>query len=70
LHCNFRNIVDASALRDIKEASVYDNYVLPKLYVKQYYCIEAAVHQRIVRVRSVIDRRNRAPPVRGKPQQK
>jgi len=66
----YRNIVDASALRDIKEASVYDNYVLPKLYVKQYYCIEAAVHQRIVRVRSVTDRRNRAPPVRGKPQQK
>ena len=63
-------MVDASALRDLREASCYDNYVLPKLYVKQYYCIEAAVHQRIVRVRSVKDRKNRAPPVRHRPAQK
>lgn len=63
-------MVDASALRDLREASVYDNYALPKLYVKQYYCIEAAVHQRIVRVRSVVDRKNRAPPPRFKPQNK
>lgn len=60
-------MVDASALRDIKDASAYDNYNLPKLYIKQYYCIEAAVHQRIVRVRSVVDRRKRDPPVRVKP---
>ena len=62
-----RNMVDASALRDIKDASAYDNYSLPKLYIKQYYCIEAAVHQRVVRFRSVADRRNREPPVRVKP---
>lgn len=65
-----RNIVDSSALRDIKEMSAYENYQLPKLYIKQYYCIEAAVHQRIVRVRSSTDRKNRAPPVRVKPTQK
>lgn len=59
-----RNIVDASALRDIKDASAYESYNLPKLYVKQYYCIEAAVHQRIVRVRSREERKNRAPPQR------
>ena len=41
--------MDASSLRDIREASVYENYALPKLYIKQYYCVEAAVHQRIVR---------------------
>jgi small subunit ribosomal protein S26e len=29
-----------------------------------YYCVEAAVHQRIVRVRSVEERRNRKPPER------
>ena len=58
----FRNIVDASALRDIKDASAYDNYALPKLYIKQYYCVEAAVHQRIVRVRSVENRRIRENP--------
>ena len=63
----FRNIVDSSALRDIKESSAYENYQLPKLYIKQYYCIEAAVHQRIVRVRSALDRKNRLPPVRVRP---
>mmetsp|Transcript_30597 Transcript_30597/g.33426 ORF Transcript_30597/g.33426 Transcript_30597/m.33426 type:complete len:107 (+) Transcript_30597:79-399(+) len=59
-----RNIVDTSALRDIKDASAFEGYQLPKLYIKQYYCVEAAVHQRIVRVRSTIDRKNRAPPAR------
>ena len=62
--------MDSSALRDIKESFAYENYQLPKLYIKQYYCIEAAVHQRIVRVRSALDRKNRAPPVRVRPGQK
>eukprot|EP00526_Cylindrotheca_closterium_P022144 CAMPEP_0113637856 /NCGR_PEP_ID=MMETSP0017_2-20120614/19825_1 /TAXON_ID=2856 /ORGANISM="Cylindrotheca closterium" /LENGTH=119 /DNA_ID=CAMNT_0000548923 /DNA_START=209 /DNA_END=569 /DNA_ORIENTATION=- /assembly_acc=CAM_ASM_000147 len=44
-----RNIVDASSLRDIKEASAYQEYQLPKLYLKMFYCVEAAVHQRVVR---------------------
>ena len=51
-------------MRDIRDASAYENYALPKLYIKQYYSVEAAVHQRIVRVRSAVDRRNREPPAR------
>ncbi len=58
----FSNIVDQSAIRDLKEASVYESYALPKIYIKNYYCIEAAIHQRIVRVRSVEGRRSRAAP--------
>jgi small subunit ribosomal protein S26e len=54
-------------MRDLREASAYEAYALPKLYVKQYYCIEAAVHQRIVRSRSAVLRRNREPPPRFRP---
>mmetsp|Transcript_3030 Transcript_3030/g.4771 ORF Transcript_3030/g.4771 Transcript_3030/m.4771 type:complete len:107 (-) Transcript_3030:54-374(-) len=59
-----RNIVDASSLRDIREASAYTDYALPKLYIKMYYCVEAAVHQRIVRGRSREARRIRKAPER------
>merc|ERR1712124_39117 len=59
-----RNIVEASAMRDIRDSSFYENYVLPKVYYKQYYSIEAAIHHRVVRVRSKEARRNRAPPPR------
>jgi small subunit ribosomal protein S26e len=51
-------------MRDILEASVIENYQIPKLYVKMHYCIEAAIHQRIVRGRSAADRRIRTPPQR------
>lgn len=54
-------------MRDLREASAFENYALPKLYVKQYYCIEAAVHQRIVRSRSATLRRVREPPARIRP---
>eukprot|EP00658_Telonema_sp_P-2_P029226 TRINITY_DN2225_c0_g1_i2.p2 TRINITY_DN2225_c0_g1~~TRINITY_DN2225_c0_g1_i2.p2 ORF type:complete len:103 (-),score=28.69 TRINITY_DN2225_c0_g1_i2:48-356(-) len=47
-----RNIVEASGQRDIRENSFYDNYTLPKTYVKMYYSIEAAIHHRVVRGRS------------------
>ena len=64
-----RNIVDASSQRDIRDASVYERsgfhsgscveYTLPKLYIKQQYCVSCAVHGRIVRGRKAEERRIR-----------
>eukprot|EP00127_Corallochytrium_limacisporum_P001029 Clim_evm28s34 gene=Clim_evmTU28s34 len=62
-----RNVVDASSLRDLQEASVYEGYSVPKIYRKVYYSISAAIHSKIVRVRSREGRRNRDPPPRFRP---
>ena len=49
-----RNMVDGSSRRDIKDNFAYDQkyFHLPKIYVKQQYCISCAIHARVVRARS------------------
>lgn len=58
-----KNMVDASSKRDIEEMSVYqdkeDPYSMPKIFLKNQYCVACAIHARIVRVRSGEGRRIR-----------
>ena len=56
-----------SALSDVMASFLFSfpAYALPKIYRKVYYCISAAIHSKVVRVRSRENRRIREPPKRN-----
>ncbi len=58
-----KKLVDESSRKDLEDNYAYDkaDFYLPKLYLKQYYCVSCAIHARIVRARSAIrgDRKRR-----------
>ena len=48
-----RKLVDESSRKDIEENYAFsEKFHLPKIYLKQQYCVSCAIHARIVRVRS------------------
>ena len=57
-----RYMINASGMKDLKDASYYDRFQTPKLYHRANYCISNAMHQTIVKPRSRKERKKRQKP--------
>ena len=51
----FGNFESCPVMFFLTAASAIENYALPKIYRKVYYCISAAIHSKVVRFRFVKD---------------
>jgi small subunit ribosomal protein S26e len=54
-------MLDQASARDVAENSTVYNqgFPLPKIYMKQRFCIACAIHSRTVRARAVVNRKIR-----------
>ena len=57
-----KSLIEAAAHEDVRTATVYEEYEVPKFFHKNQYCISCAVHLKNVRCRSAEDRKNRENP--------
>ena len=42
-----KNIVNNNIIKDIKDASVIENYTIPKIYHQLNFCVSCKVHNKI-----------------------
>lgn len=54
-----KDVIEGSSKDDLTNAEFYNDFVIPKVYMKLSYCVSCAIHSRIVRVRSRENRRIR-----------
>jgi small subunit ribosomal protein S26e len=54
-----KQIVDIASMMDVARASIYYRWEFPRSYQKAFYCVSCAVHRRIVKVRSRVQRTDR-----------
>ncbi|EQB61056.1 40s ribosomal protein s26 [Vairimorpha apis BRL 01] len=45
-------LIEAGSMDDVKIASIYDTFEVPRTSYKNQYCISCACHLRVVKVRS------------------
>lgn len=46
-----RCIINGNIQKDIMDASVIPNYIIPKIHINEYYCISCGVHMKIKQFR-------------------